>query len=108
MDLLTFSNRYLDFAKRFSTKVYKEKEAVLLKILKEWGKHFPVASVTPDMAEQYILKQEKKRSGNAANKDLKNLNSIWNKGILTYAIKKKPFYQSSEDPPQSPKTADIY
>ena len=91
MDLLTLSNKYLDHAERFGVKTFKEKKKVLVRISKEWGEHTPVASVTPDMAEQYILSQKKARSNNAANKDLKNLRSIWNKGIKTYGLKVNPW-----------------
>jgi len=98
MDLMSFCNKYLDFASRFSEKTYKEKQAVCKRILKSWGAEIPVANITPMMVEDYLSEQKTERSANAANKDRKNLLAIWNKGKKTYGIKRNPFADTEKFP----------
>ena len=78
LDLLTFCSKYLIYADRYSTKTYKEKAAVTKRILARWGIDTPVESVTAEMVLQYLEIQRNQRSANAANKDRKNLLSMWN------------------------------
>ena len=51
MALLTLCNKYLDYATKFQPKVYDEKNAVCKRIIKAWGKDFPVGMITGEMAE---------------------------------------------------------
>jgi hypothetical protein len=77
---LNFCTKYLDYAERFTPKVYQEKHAVVKRILTRWGPDIPVDSITPDMAEDFLLLQKNRRSANAANKDRKNLMAMFSKG----------------------------
>lgn len=82
ISLIEFSIRYLDYSKtRYSAKTYAEKRIAFKKLLK---------SITPELSIEYIHKgdilehlrlQFKTRSGNAANKDRKNLIAAWNWGV---------------------------
>ena len=113
MDLITFCTDYADFAEeRYTKKVYKEKRAVSERIMKAWKPHTLVADITPKMAEKYLIKQKKKRSANAANKDLKNLKSMWNKGIRTYGVEDNPFndiekFPHDRSPQYTPPPEDV-
>jgi integrase len=113
MDLITFCTDYADYSEeRFTKKVYKEKRAVSKRILKAWKPNTLVADITPKMAEKYLLTQKKKRSANAANKDLKNLKSMWNKGIKTYGVEANPFndiqkFPHDRSPQYTPPPEDI-
>ena len=96
--LLNFCTKYLDYADRFTPKVYQEKHAVVRRILTQWGPDTLVETITADMAEVYLLGQKKKRSANAANKDRKNLMAMLNKGIKTYGLKNNPFIATEKFP----------
>lgn len=76
-----WSNYVLDNAKaKMAPATYKEKKSVF-KFLKSkkggLGKDFPVSSIDYNMAEEYLDSQSAERSGNAANKDRKNLAAGW-------------------------------
>jgi integrase len=112
MALFDFCTKYLDFAERYTRKVYDEKNAVCNRILEAWGAITPVASISTEMIEQYLIIQKKARSANAANKDRKNLLSMWNKGIKTYGLKSNPIigtekFPHDRKPQYTPPTADI-
>ena len=79
--LLQWAEQYLDFATKFSPKVYSEKCGVFRRFF-----HFvkPTAKadkMKPRLALEFLQKQNNERSGNAANKDRKNLVAAWNWGI---------------------------
>jgi len=81
MDCLTifnWSEEYLDFAKeRFAVKTYKEKKFALSRLCKFFNPELPVESLSPSMALAFLRAQANKRSGNASNKDRKNLAAAW-------------------------------
>jgi integrase len=97
MDLFTFSTKYLDYAERFSKKVYQEKKAVVERILSAWGPDTLVMDITAEMAEAYLMDQKQKRSANASNKDRKNLHAMFAKG-KTYGIRHNPFADTEKFP----------
>ncbi|MFX0201588.1 MAG: hypothetical protein ACFFCW_36190, partial [Candidatus Hodarchaeota archaeon] len=70
--LLELSNRYLDEAKEFSKKTYDEKRLVFRKLLAKWG-NINIYLITPPMVLEYLNERKAEVSGNAANKDRKNL-----------------------------------
>lgn len=110
--LLNFCTKYLDYAARFTPKVYQEKHAVVKRILNRWGPDILVDEITPDLAEDYLLEQIKQRSANAANKDRKNLMAMFSKGIKTYGLKNNPFiatekFPHDREPQYTPPTEDI-
>ena len=111
MALLTLCNKYLDYASKFQPKVYDEKNSVCKRIIKAWGKNFPVSEITAEMAEIYLREQKNKRSANASNKDRKNLKAMWNKAKV-YGIKYNPFdetekYAHDTGPQYTPPIEDV-
>jgi integrase len=90
MDLMTFSVGYLDHARRYSTKTYKEKKLVCRRILERWEADTNVNDISPAMVEEYLLEQSQLRSSNAANKDRKNLLAMWNWGKKIIGLKNNP------------------
>lgn len=77
------ASEYLDHAKMtVSEKTYREEKVPACKrLIKELGPDMPVAEITPDICLRFLSKQAKDRSGNAANKDRKNLCAAWNWGV---------------------------
>ncbi len=90
MDLLDFCNKYLDHAElRFTKKVFKEKKALCETLIERW-KDIEVQAVTPEMVNEYLAEQAKKRSNNAHNKDRKNLLAMWNWGLKIVGLPNNP------------------
>lgn len=79
--ILSWSDEYLDFAKdRFSEKTYKEKKAAFGLLLKKFCPYHAVSDLEPADGMAYLQRQQKSRSGHAANKDRKNLAAGWEYG----------------------------
>lgn len=91
-DLMTFCTKYLDFAERFSEKVYQEKRGVVRRLIKNYGKEKLVADIAIEDVETYLKKQSIDRSANAANKDRKNMMAMWNWAI------KRPSLEVNQNP----------
>jgi integrase len=111
-DLLTFSTKYLDYAQRFSKLVYDEKRSVARRIIKVWGSEQIADEITPEMAEQYLNTQKAERSANAANRDRKNLLTMWKRGVEVYGIKSNPWkltdkFPHDRSPQYTPPTQDV-
>ena len=80
--LSDWAQAYLDAVKaRFSTKTYDEKCSMFRRFFKEISPALPVADLQLADVMAYIIKQKEERSGNAANKDRKNLVAAWNWGM---------------------------
>lgn len=112
MDLATFCGKYLDFADRFSKKVYEEKRAVCHRMLKMWGPDIIITQITPEMAESYLKGQKSRRSANSSNKDRKNLLAMWNWGVKILELEKNPFsltlnYPHDRNPQYVPPPEDV-
>lgn len=112
MDLMTFCAKYLDYATRFTEKVYKEKRAVSRRILQAWGSDFPVAHIDPDMVQTYLDDQAKLRSANASNKDRKNMLAMWTYGQKFLKFPENPVAVTEKrahdtKPQYTPPTEDI-
>lgn len=112
MDLMSFCIKYLDYAKQYAPKVYKEKQSVTKRILAAWAPDRLVAEITPEDAQQYLDIQAKQRSANAANKDRKNLMAMWGKGIKFFGVKDNPFVvaerkRHDRQPQYTPPSADV-
>ena len=73
MDLMTFCRRYLDYAERYTEKVYKEKQGLTRRILHHWGPDTPVDEIDSGEVQVFLDLQARTRSVNASNKDRKNL-----------------------------------
>ncbi|MCF8036192.1 MAG: site-specific integrase [Desulfobacteraceae bacterium] len=112
MDLMSFCTRYLDYASRYAAKVYDEKKAVTKRILATWGADMIVAEITPELAQQYLDTQAKKRSANAANKDRKNLLAMWNIGKRFMGVESNPWGETEKcrhdrEPQYTPASEDV-
>jgi len=76
-----WANDYLEYAKKFSKKTYKEKCFTFRKFFESGiNPMLPVATITSEKALSHFQAQFKARSGYAANKDRKNLVSAWHWG----------------------------
>jgi len=74
--------KYLNYAQSmFVRKTYKEKRQVFRLFFKEINPAMPVNELKPADVLKYVVKQKEERSGNAANKDRKNLVAAWNWGM---------------------------
>lgn len=81
--LIDWSESYLDYAKSvFAEKTYQEKRSMFKRFFKHIDPNLPVSELTPAMVMNYLLKQKEQRSGYGSNKDLKNLKSGWNWGMM--------------------------
>jgi integrase len=77
--------RYLDHAQAHHVeKTYKEKKAVFRTFFKEVDPTLSVGELTRSMVQTYIDNQKKARTGNAANKDRKNLAAAWEWGMESF------------------------
>ena len=79
--LVTWAEEYLDFCQKFSSKVVEEKIAVFRRFFQYVDPTMPVVELKPKMVLDYLRIQGTQRSGNAANKERKNLVAAWNWGI---------------------------
>ena len=82
ISLFDFATIYLDYSKlKHANITYKEKKSVFKNLLKHIGRNEVVEDVTSGVILGYLQKQTQERSGNAANKERKNLVAAWNYGI---------------------------
>ncbi len=77
-----WAQKYLDYAReKFGAKTYMEKRFAFKGFFQTVDPALPVHQLTPAMVLNFIRAQKEKRSGNAANKDRKNLITAWNWGF---------------------------
>ncbi len=77
--LAQFNDVYLDEVKQGqSAKTYDEKLGAFHRFVENYGEDLRVDAIRPSMVLEYLQTQEAERSGNAANKDRKNLSAGWN------------------------------
>lgn len=77
--MIDFANRYLDYSKeKFVKKTYTEKVYAFKALLKNVNGDTPVSQITKSLVLDHLRKENKSRSGNATNKDRKNLVAGWN------------------------------
>jgi len=82
MCLGQWANKYLDYAKSmFVEKTYKEKCLAFRLFFKNIDPVLAVDELKPGNVLNHLVKQKDSRSGNAANKDRKNLLAAWNWGM---------------------------
>lgn len=81
--LLEWSSAYLDYSKEnFVPKTYLEKRTAFALLFKAgFSASASVESLTPFALVRHFQSQAGKRSGNAANKDRKNLAAAWSWGV---------------------------
>ncbi len=81
--LFDWAEDYLDYCnERFVKKTYKEKQSAFKRFFKEVDPQMPVDELSAAEVQVYLVKQKRERSGNASNKDRKNLLAGWNWGVL--------------------------
>lgn len=81
LTLLDWAGEYLDYSQsNFASKTYKEKKAAFAGLFKSIDAGLSPDSITPGMAMKYLMQQANNRSGNAANKEKKNLAAGWEWG----------------------------
>lgn len=91
LDFVQFSEKYLNMAKgQVSKDTHDEKVRVTKRFLKHLGTNLPVKEITPEHIANYLLAQSEERSANAANKDRKELHSMWNWGMAILDLPTNP------------------
>ncbi len=116
VSLISLANEYLDHAKMTVVeKTYKdEKVPAFKRLLKEFNPEMIVDKLTPHDCLKFLSKQAKSRSGNAANKDRKNLSAGWNWGVKFMNLPKdNPFmavdpFPAEEKPRYVPPEEDFW
>ncbi len=79
ISLLEWATRYLEYSLTVhQKKVVQEKRDCFRRLFAEFNPDTPVTAIAKRDALDYLLKQAKKRSGNAANRERKNLLAAWN------------------------------
>jgi integrase len=76
-------NEYLEEAEnRFVEKTFKEKRSAFIRFVQSTGVNpdFSLGNISREMCRGFLKQQSRKRSGNAANKDRKNLAAAWKWG----------------------------
>lgn len=82
ISLHDFALKYLDYSKiKHANITYEEKRAVFKNLLKALSPAIDVNKITKGDMLSYLQKQTQERSGNAANKERKNLIAAWNYGM---------------------------
>lgn len=81
LTMLDWAEDYLDYAEsNFSEKTYKEKKSAFARLFKFVSPESSPGEMIPSIAMKYLMQQSNNRSGNAANKDRKNLSAGWEWG----------------------------
>ena len=112
MALLTFFNKYNDYAKRhFVQKTYQEKVGLTRRLIVAWG-DISTEEVTPEMLLDYLEDQAASRSANAYNKDRKNIRAMWAHGCTFFGLKRNPTLglpkiSHDREPQYTPPTKDV-
>ena len=82
ISLIEWATKYLDFAEiKFTNKTYGEKRSAFKKLFQSVDSSSPAPGVSPGLVLAHLQSQVATRSGNAANKDRKNLVAAWNWGM---------------------------
>lgn len=90
MDLLTFSNRYLDFAKNHFAKITLQEKEILSKHMIAHFGNIPVITIDQSAILTYLEAQAVERSANAYNKDRKNMLAMWTHGFKFFNLPHNP------------------
>ncbi len=79
VSLLEFATRYLDYSKsKHASKTYHEKKLAFRLLFSSVDPRLPVGELHQGAVLFHLQQQAQERSGNAANKDRKNLIAAWN------------------------------
>ena len=81
ISLLDFATRYLDYSQtKYVLKTYKEKQSAFRSLFRSVSPDKPVSDLTKSEVLEHFSTLSKARSGNAVNKDRKNLIAAWRWG----------------------------
>ena len=81
LTMLDWAEEYLDYAKNnWVKKTYGEKKGALTRLFKNVDADSSLDIMAPSLAMKHLMTEAKTRSGNAANKDRKNLAAGWEWG----------------------------
>lgn len=95
--LADWMREYLDFSlENQAPKTYEEKFYVFERFVDDYGDEMRVDEISPELVKEYLIDQDLERSGNAANKDRKNLSAGWNWAKLH--IKDWPINDCEDNP----------
>lgn len=112
MDLETFFNKYLDYAKlHFVDKTYKNKQRVCRRLIKRLG-NVPVSNVSSELIGEYLTLQAVARSKAGYNEDHKHLRRIWAWGVDILDFPTNPVVKlrripQDRAPQYTPSTEDV-
>jgi integrase len=112
MDLETFFNKYLDYAKlHFVDKTYKNKQRLCRRLLKHSG-NISVQGVTTALLDDYLTSQALTRSRAGFNEDYKHIRSMWSWGTDFLEFSANPALKlrripQDRAPQYTPSTEDI-
>lgn len=81
VSLVKWAEDYLDYCQKFSAKVLVEKVTVFRRFFQHVVPTMLVVELKPKMVLDYLRIQGASRTGNAANKERKNLVAAWNWGV---------------------------
>lgn len=81
LTILDWAGEYLDYAEsNFSSATYGEKKGAFSRLFKSVSAETSPDDMTPGITMKHLMNQSNSRSGNAANKDRKNLSAGWEWG----------------------------
>ena len=81
ISLFDFATRYLDFSQtKYVVKTYKEKQGAFRSLFRSISPEMPASDLTKSDVLEHFTALSKARSGNAVNKDRKNLIAAWRWG----------------------------
>jgi len=110
VSLASWAKEYLDYCQKYSAKVIDEKISVFRRFFQHVDPTMLVTELKPKMVLDYLQIQNNLRSGNAANKERKNLVAAWSWGVRylelpeknpcrvdRFPVQKKPRYIPSQE-----------
>lgn len=113
LTLLSLSVEYLSDCQKFSSRTITEKTGVLNRALEEFGSDRLVDTITPLEWAKHFQARAQAVSSNAANKDRKNIHSMYEWGKVYMSLRDNPVSQTKNlahdrKPQYVPPEADVY
>ena len=101
--VLEWADSYLKFSRKtHSEGVFQAKKSCMTRFLKFLRCNVPVEAITKKIALEFLMEQEKARSGGGANNDRKDLGAAWSYGVEYLpnfpTNQPNPFYLVSKRP----------
>jgi len=112
MDLVSFCNNYLDYARlRFVKNTYDNKKRLCNRLLEYLG-NMPAADVTPEMIHSYLMDCAAKISTGRFNEDYKHIRALWQWGVDILGFDGNPAAKirrlpHNRAPQYTPSTSDL-